>query len=118
MAHRGNHAFPHWRLDRSLSLARLDGRFIPGHLSTTMELVAAQRPFLSFPLQGHFEQNRLVPYRLRNYGVPDEATVDFACASPQTIAERLATMLRTPVRYKPIEQGGARRAAERLAALL
>jgi pimeloyl-ACP methyl ester carboxylesterase/predicted glycosyltransferase len=99
-------------------LAAVDGALVQGGLSTTMELVAAQRPFLSFPLQGHFEQNRLVPYRLRNYGVPDEAIVDFACASPEVIAQRLASSLRTPVRYKPIEQGGARRTAERLAALL
>lgn len=99
-------------------LAAVDIALVQGGLSTTMELVAAQRPFLSFPLQGHFEQNRLVPYRLRNYGVPDEAIVDFACASPETIAQRLASSLQTPARYKPIEQGGARRAAERLAALL
>jgi hypothetical protein len=83
-----------------------------------MELVASQRPFLHFPLQGHFEQNLHVPHRLRNYGVPPEAKVDFACSGPEIVAGRLVEAMRTPARYKDVELGGARRAAERLAALL
>ncbi len=41
-------------------LAAGDIALVQGGLSTTMELVAAGRPFLYFPLTGHFEQNRHV----------------------------------------------------------
>ena len=99
-------------------LAAIDVALVQGGLSTCMELVAAKRPFLHFPLQGHFEQNRHVPHRLRNYGVPAEAMVDFACASPEAVAQRLAATLARPVAYRDVELGGARRAAEHLAALL
>ena len=99
-------------------LAAIDVALVQGGLSTCMELVAAKRPFLHFPLQGHFEQNRHVPHRVRNYGVPAEAMVDFACASPEAVAQRLAATLARPVAYRDVELGGARRAAEHLAALL
>ena len=33
-----------------------------------MELAAARRPFLYFPLRNHFEQNRHVRHRLERYG--------------------------------------------------
>jgi predicted glycosyltransferase len=99
-------------------LAAIDVALVQGGLSTTMELVGAKRPFLYFPLQGHFEQNRHVPHRLANYGVPAEARVDYASASPEEIARRLARTVRDRPAYREIEGGGARRAAERLAALL
>ena len=99
-------------------LAACDVALVQGGLSTTMELVAARRPFLYFPLTGHFEQNRHVAHRLENYGVPDWARVPFAEASAATIAERLARAIATPVRYRPVEADGARRAAQEIAALL
>jgi predicted glycosyltransferase len=99
-------------------LAAIDVGLVQGGLSTTMELVGAQRPFLYFPLQGHFEQNRHVPHRLANYGVPPEAKVEYACAPPEEIARRLVAALGTRPRYREIEGGGARRVADRLAALL
>jgi predicted glycosyltransferase len=99
-------------------LAASDVALVQGGLSTTMELVALKRPFLYFPLQGHFEQNLHVPHRLANYGVPREARVDYACATPEEIARRLAAALGAEPRYRDVEGGGARRAAERLAELI
>jgi len=99
-------------------LAAADVALVQGGLSTTMELVAARRPFLSFPLTDHYEQVRHVAYRLERYGVPAWAQVPFPEASPETIADRLACALREPVAYRPVEAGGARRAAERLARLV
>ncbi len=99
-------------------LAAADVALVQGGLATTMELVAARRPFLYFPLTGHFEQNRHVAYRLQRYGVPDWARVPFAEANAKTIAERLARVLATPVRYRPVEADGADNAARRIAALL
>ena len=49
-------------------LAACDLAVVQGGLTTTMELAAAQRPFLYFPLRNHFEQNRHVRHRLERYG--------------------------------------------------
>jgi predicted glycosyltransferase len=99
-------------------LAAADVALVQGGLSTTMELVAAGRPFLYFPLTSHCEQNRHVAWRLERYGVPPERRIPFAEASPETIAARLVATLDEPVTYRPVAPGGARRAAERFAALL
>ena len=49
-------------------LAACDLAVVQGGLTTTMELAAARRPFLYFPLRNHFEQNRHVRHRLERYG--------------------------------------------------
>jgi len=99
-------------------LAACDVALVQGGLSTTMELVAARRPFLYFPLTGHFEQNRHVAHRLENYGVPDWARVPLADATAETLTERLERALSAPVSYRAVEPNGAACAAERIAALL
>ena len=48
-------------------LAACDVAVVQGGLTTTMELVAARRPFLYFPLAHHFEQQVHVPHRLARY---------------------------------------------------
>ena len=45
-------------------LGACDLAVVQGGLTTTMELVAARRPFLYFPLRHHFEQQVHVPQRL------------------------------------------------------
>src|SRR5690606_38220141 len=49
-------------------LAACDLAIVQGGLTTAMELTAAQRPFLYFPLRHHFEQNVHVRHRLHRYG--------------------------------------------------
>ena len=49
-------------------LAACDLAVVQGGLTTTMELVAARRPFLYVPLDHHFEQQVHVPQRLAQYG--------------------------------------------------
>ena len=49
-------------------LAACDLAVVQGGLTTTMELVAARRPFLYVPLAHHFEQQVHVPHRLARYG--------------------------------------------------
>ena len=46
-------------------LASCDLAVVQGGLTTTMELVAARRPFVYVPLRNHFEQNGHVAHRLR-----------------------------------------------------
>ena len=99
-------------------LAAADAALVQGGLSTTMELVAARVPFLYFPLGLHFEQNRHVAHRLERYGVPSWARVTYADAEPELLADRISRLLASPPAYAPVEGGGARRAAERIAELL
>lgn len=99
-------------------LTAADVALVQGGLSTTMELVAAGTPFLYFPLTNHFEQNRHVAHRLERYGVPARARVPYPEAQPEILAARLAELLHAPPRYRSVADGGARRAAERIAALL
>ena len=55
---------------------------------TCMELVATRRPFLSFPLQRHFEQNVHVRRRLANYGA--DRSVSYADLTPEALADARA----------------------------
>jgi predicted glycosyltransferase len=99
-------------------LAACDLALVQGGLSTTMELVATGRPFLYFPLQRHFEQNRHVPHRLANYGVGPRAKVAFADATPEYLADRIVESLHQAPEYRPVETGGPDRAAHLIAELL
>src|SRR5258705_2606087 len=81
-------------------LACCDLALVQGGLSTTMELVATRRPFLSFPLQRHFEQNVHVRRRLANYGA--DRSVSYAGLTPEALAARALEAMHAPGRYKPV----------------
>ena len=89
---------------------------VQGGLTTTMELTAARRPFLYFPLANHFEQNRHVRHRLERYGAG--RFMDYAASDPDAIAAAMAEEIDRPVAYRPVDPDGARRAAELIAPLL
>ena len=97
-------------------LAACDLAVVQGGLTTTMELTASGRPFLYFPLGHHFEQNFHVAHRLDRYGAGRR--MDFETATPQVIAEAIAEAIGRPVTYRPVETGGAGRAAATIAELL
>jgi pimeloyl-ACP methyl ester carboxylesterase/predicted glycosyltransferase len=97
-------------------LACADLALVQGGLSTCMELVATRRPFLSFPLQRHFEQCVHVRRRLANYGA--DCAVAYRGLTPQALAEQALAAMHRPVRYKPVEADGAARAARRIAQVL
>jgi pimeloyl-ACP methyl ester carboxylesterase/predicted glycosyltransferase len=97
-------------------LACCDLALVQGGLSTTMELVATRRPFLSFPLQRHFEQCVHVRRRLANYEA--DRSVAYEGLTPERLAERALQAMHAPVRYKPVETDGAARAARRIAQVL
>jgi hypothetical protein len=81
-----------------------------------MELAAAQRPFLYFPLRNHFEQNRHVRHRLERYGAGRR--MDYDASPPEVIAAAIAEEIDRPVASLPVETTGAMRAAELIAPLL
>jgi pimeloyl-ACP methyl ester carboxylesterase/predicted glycosyltransferase len=93
-----------------------DLALVQGGLSTCMELVATRRPFLSFPLQRHFEQCVHVRRRLANYGA--DFAVPYRDLTPESLAEQALAAMHRPVRYKPVETDGAARAARRIAQVL
>ncbi|HSS68897.1 MAG TPA: alpha/beta fold hydrolase [Nocardioidaceae bacterium] len=97
-------------------LAACDAAVVQGGLSTTMELVAAGRPFLYFPLQNHFEQRRFVAHRLDAYGAG--IRMEYAQSSPLDVAVALQRALTQPVNYRPVPSDGAAKAADRIASLL
>ena len=77
-----------------------------------MELVATRRPFLSFPLERHFEQCIHVRNRLHNYCA--DCSVRFREVSPSELADRALATMATPVAYRGVETDGAARAAAQI----
>jgi UDP:flavonoid glycosyltransferase YjiC (YdhE family) len=97
-------------------LAACDLAVVQGGLTTSMELTANGRPFLYFPLGHHFEQNFHVRHRLERYGAG--RAMDFAADGPEEIAAAIAEEIGREVDYRPVDPGGAARAASLIAELL
>jgi UDP:flavonoid glycosyltransferase YjiC (YdhE family) len=97
-------------------LAACDLAVVQGGLTTTMELAAARRPFLYFPLRNHFEQNRHVRHRLDRYGAG--RFMDYDASPPEVIAAAIAEEIDRPVTSVPVERDGAARAAAMIAELI
>ena len=102
--------------DLDLHLAACDVALTQGGLSTTMELTAARRPFLYFPLRDHCEQNIHVRHRLERYRAG--RCMDFDDATPSNIADAIQLLVSQPVEYGEVETGTAARAAKLIAELL
>ena len=102
--------------DLQHQLAACDLAITHGGLATTMELTAAGRPFLYFPLKRHFEQRFHVRHRLQRHGAGRAMEIDDA--TPEVLADAIASEIGRTVEYRPIKPGGARRAAELIAELL
>jgi pimeloyl-ACP methyl ester carboxylesterase/predicted glycosyltransferase len=97
-------------------LAVCDLAVVQGGLTTTMELTAAQRPFLYFPLRNHFEQNFHVRHRLDQYGAGRH--MDYHATDQDQLAEAIAEEVGREARYREVETDGAARAARMIAELL
>ena len=97
-------------------LAACDVAIVHGGLSTTMELTAAGRPFLYFPLRRHFEQNHHVAHRLGRYGAGRRMSFD--TDGPAEIAAALAEEIAREPQYLEVDRGGAARAALAIGELL
>jgi len=102
--------------DLHLHLAACDIALTQGGLTTTMELTAARRPFIYFPLRDHFEQNFHVRHRLEQYRAGK--CMDFDEATPANLACAIESLLSQPADYAEVETGGASRAAKLIAELL
>jgi pimeloyl-ACP methyl ester carboxylesterase/predicted glycosyltransferase len=98
-------------------LAACDLAVVQGGLTTCMELTASRRPFIYVPLRHHFEQNFHVRHRLDRYGAGRCMSYDEA-SDPDVLAAAIAEEVGRKVGYRPVETGGAARAAGLLAELL
>ena len=97
-------------------LAACDIGVVQGGLTTTMELVAARRPFLYFPLERHFEQRFHVAHRLDRHGAGRR--MEYASATAEGIAEAIAEEVGGSAVYRAVPSDGAARAAALIAPLL
>jgi pimeloyl-ACP methyl ester carboxylesterase/predicted glycosyltransferase len=97
-------------------LAACDLAVVQGGLATTMELTAARRPFLYFPLGDHFEQRFHVRHRLDRYGAG--RCMEFEQATPDAIGAAIAEEIGREVVYRDVETDGAARAAALIAEVL
>jgi predicted glycosyltransferase len=97
-------------------LADCDLAVVHGGLATTMELIAARRPFVWVPLREHCEQQLHVAHRLRRLGAPSPTAYEHT--EPEALAALMLERLASRARYVPIDPGGAARAADAIAALL
>ncbi|HET9411148.1 MAG TPA: alpha/beta fold hydrolase [Candidatus Dormibacteraeota bacterium] len=102
--------------DLDLHLAACDVALVQGGLSTTMELTAARRPFLYFPLRDHCEQNFHVRHRLDRYRAG--RCMDFEDATAENVTAAIESLLAQPVEFAEVETGTAARAARLIAELL
>jgi len=105
-----------WVPELQRHLAACDLAVVQGGLTTCMELVATQRPFLYFPLRHHFEQQFHVPHRLRRHRAGRR--MDYGDVTPDALADAIAAEIGQNVAYRPVATDGAARAAALLAELL
>src|SRR5581483_10127043 len=96
------HGYVH-RLYRRL--AACDVAISHGGLSTTMELTAARRPFLYFPLKNHFEQNLHVRHQLERHDAGQRMDIDDI--RPETLGKAIADALEHDVEYRSVAPDGA-----------
>jgi pimeloyl-ACP methyl ester carboxylesterase/predicted glycosyltransferase len=97
-------------------LAACDVAISHGGLSTTMELTAAGRPFLYFPLRNHFEQNRHVAHRLDRHR--SGTRLEFHETNAEELADSLVAELARDIEPLPVGGGGGARAAGLISSLL
>ena len=98
-------------------LAACDVAVVQGGLTTCMELTASRTPFVYVPLENHFEQNIHVRHRLDRYRSGHHLSWVEA-RDPDLLAAAVVAALSTTPCPRPVDPGGAARAATLLADLL
>ncbi|HEX7197990.1 MAG TPA: glycosyltransferase, partial [Dongiaceae bacterium] len=94
-----------------------DLAIVQGGLATTMELTITRRPFLYFPLAGHFEQLYHVAHRLDAHRAGQRLA--YQDTNADAVADAVLQALGTDTTgYRQHRPGAARRAASLIAELL
>ncbi len=91
-------------------MAVSDLAVVHGGLTQTMDLTAANVPFIFIPYLRQFEQNMWVRHRLNRYGAG--RYMNYATLTPDVLAKAMADELSRPVRkYRPVGDGSMRAAS-------
>lgn len=95
--------------------AACDAAIVQGGGTTTLELTALRRPFVYFPLERHFEQQRVVAERLARHGAGARASI--LDTGPDRLAQLIAGELGRQANWPAIPTDGARWGARLIGAL-
>lgn len=101
--------------DLTEHFAACDCAIVQGGGTTTLELTALRRPFIYFPIEGHFEQAQIAQ-RLERHRAG--VRMFRSETSPERLAEEVLTTLEMEATFASIPVDGGRRAAELIAELL
>jgi predicted glycosyltransferase len=96
--------------------AACDLAIVLGGGTSTLELTALRRPFMYFPLEGHFEQEVAVAARLARHRAGEKTL--FSRTTPEVLAERVVAGIGRKVDYATVNTGGARLSAQMIHRLL
>jgi predicted glycosyltransferase len=96
--------------------AACDVAVVQGGGTSTIELTALRRPFIYFPLEGHFEQEHDVAARLARQHAGVRMTR--SRTTPESLAAAVVGQFGTVAGYPPIPVEGARKAARLILARL
>ncbi len=91
-------------------LAACDLAIVQGGGTTTLELTALRRPFIFFPLEGHFEQEICMANRLARHGAGIK--LSFSQTTPQILAQHIISNIGTEATWPSIPIDGAQKAAQ------
>jgi UDP-N-acetylglucosamine:LPS N-acetylglucosamine transferase len=97
-------------------LAAADLCIVTGGGMITLELTALQRPFLYFPLEQHFEQERDVALRCERHRAGIK--MKYSETTPELLAEQALSNIGKRVDYASIPIDGAQKAAKLISNLL
>jgi len=97
-------------------LAACDLAIVQAGATTTLELTSLNRPFIYFPIEGHFEQERHVAGRLGRHEAGVRMT--YSDATPESLAQKITENIGKQPEYEPIPVDGAEKAASLLNQLL
>jgi UDP:flavonoid glycosyltransferase YjiC (YdhE family) len=95
--------------------AACDLAIVQGGGTTTLELTALKRPFIYFPIEGHFEQAQ-VAERLERHRAG--VRMQLSETSPRDLADQVLSTLEVERTFAPIPVDGGRRAAELIAQMM
>jgi predicted glycosyltransferase len=89
--------------------AACDLAIVQGGATSVVELTALKRPFIFFPLEGHFEQANVARIlKKRSVGVEMNLTK----TTPQILATKISSLIGKKVTYPDIPTDGAKKAAD------
>lgn len=97
-------------------LAACDIAVTTAGATTSLELIALDRPFIYFPVEAHFEQSVHVSRSNLRRGAVLRMT--YSQTNPRTLADAIVENIGRKVAYPPLPLDGARKAAEHIIGVL